>query len=98
MSDRFVQAGAFFQLRFIHRAFGQQSGGGLAATGAQGIQIIGGPRRAANRKCGMLFSRSHGPKMTHLHRAATEKESLSEIGVCLTNNYGAANSGSLPVC
>ena len=53
--DGVIQTGAFFQLSLVHGGFGQDMPGGFAATGAQGVQVVGEPGRAANRKRGMLF-------------------------------------------
>jgi len=66
MSDSIIEVGAFFQFSLVECVFAQEKIGGFAAAATQGVKFVSDPGRAADRECGMMFSRSHAVKITDL--------------------------------
>lgn len=85
---RFVQLSTIFQLVLVGGGLAQGGAGGFAAAGAQSVQFISNPGRAANGQGSFIVGRSHALNITDLSASAIEKESYSRIGVCLTNQGG----------
>lgn len=79
-----IQAGAFFQFRFIERyGIGNELGGGTT-FGAHGFDLKGGLRNTPDRQNHFTLINSHARNIARRSRCVIRKGADFRLGVCLT--------------